>query len=185
MLGMKTSGDEFSHFITWQIADSQNDQQILVLQIRNIKIAVDYQADRHIGAVMPHARQRSLDHEFVTRMATSHKPKRSLHFHVVRAGASAEIGSGPWKHSRYTRTKAAANNSLALRVATSLLAVLPSARRSSSRLRNASIAFLNPAASRISQRIPPFSSITASGIPPVRNATTGLPQLIASISVNP
>src|SRR5262249_2887651 len=185
MFRVKVSCDEFSHFCTRQIADPKHDWVVVLHQVRNIDICVQNQADGNRWAEVPYAGQRGLDHELVSSVAASYKTKWSLHFHVARADASAETVSVPWKHSRYTRAKAAANNSLALRVATSLLAVLPSLRRSSSRLRNVSIALLNPAASRISQRIPPSRSTTASGTPPVRNATTGVPQLIASISANP
>src|SRR5438034_594740 len=92
--GMRTRRQESRHAHA-----TQNDQIVVVLQIRNVKIPIDRQAYRHVRTVMPHARQRSLNEELVSGVTTSHKPKRSLYFHIAMGGLPAGIVCLRSKHS--------------------------------------------------------------------------------------
>src|SRR5262245_7094403 len=83
------SQHQFAHLACRQFRNTQNDQIVFALQIRNIKIAINCQAYWYVGTVMLHACQRSLDKELVSGMTTGYKPKRSLHFHVTMADVSA------------------------------------------------------------------------------------------------
>jgi hypothetical protein len=67
------SANHFAHFSEWQFRNTQDDQIVFFLQIRNMKVIIDCQAYWHVGAVMPHARQHRLNHKLVPGMATGHK----------------------------------------------------------------------------------------------------------------
>ena len=73
---------------------------VFFLQIQNIHVAIDRQANWHVRTVVPHTRQRGLDHELVPGMATGHKTKGCLHFHVVRAACLRCAFSCDETHSR-------------------------------------------------------------------------------------
>src|SRR5437762_8824940 len=78
----------------------QGNEIIPLLQMTNIKDTIHYQADRHIGTVVPHAGQRGLNHELVRSMATGHKTKRRLHLHNTRADSLRSAFSRDKTHSR-------------------------------------------------------------------------------------
>src|SRR6476620_10115456 len=79
------SAHQGAHFVRPQFRNPQDEQIVFAFQIRNIKCSIHNQANWNRRTVIPHAGQRRLNHELVSRMAARHKTEWRLRCHIIRA----------------------------------------------------------------------------------------------------